>query len=64
MPNAGATAARALKGGGLDVTLVERNERYVACPFSNEVIAGLRPYEAQAFGYDRITWADGSTPVL
>ncbi|WP_375409482.1 FCSD flavin-binding domain-containing protein [uncultured Methylobacterium sp.] len=47
----GATAARALKQGGLDVTLVEANPTYVSCPFSNEVIAGLQPMEAQRFGY-------------
>ncbi|WP_430395060.1 FAD-dependent oxidoreductase [Enterovirga aerilata] len=50
----GATAARELKRAGLDVTLVEANATYVACPFSNEVIAGLRPLEGQFFGYDAI----------
>ena len=49
----GATAARALEAGGLDVTLVEANPTYVSCPFSNEVIAGLQPMEAQRFGYER-----------
>ena len=48
----GATAARMLKRGGLDVTLIEPKTRFVSCPFSNPVIAGLRPYEAQSFGYD------------
>lgn len=47
----GATAARALHRGGLDVTLVEVNPTYVSCPFSNEVIAGLQPMAAQRFGY-------------
>lgn len=51
---AGATAARALRAAGLEVALVERSERYVACPFSNEVIAGLRPYEGQVFGYEAL----------
>ena len=51
---AGATAARALKGAGIAVTLVEPKERYVACPFSNLVVAGLRPMEAQVFGYDAL----------
>lgn len=51
---AGATAARALKAAGLQVVLIERSERYVACPFSNEVIAGLRPYDGQVFGYDAL----------
>lgn len=53
----GATAARALKEGGLDVTLVEANPTYVACPFSNEVIAGLQPMAAQRFGYEAIARA-------
>jgi sulfide dehydrogenase [flavocytochrome c] flavoprotein chain len=48
---AGATCARELKRNGFAVTLVESNLAYTACPFSNEVIAGLRPLEAQLFGY-------------
>ncbi|AWN50204.1 cytochrome C [Methylobacterium terrae] len=48
----GATAARILQRAGLTVTLVEPAETYWACPFSNEVIAGLRPMSAQAFGYE------------
>jgi sulfide dehydrogenase [flavocytochrome c] flavoprotein chain len=57
---AGAVCARALKriDPKLDVTLVEANRIFTACPFSNEVIAGLRDIEAQQFGYDRIA-ADG-----
>ena len=53
---AGATCARALKriDPKLDVTLIEPNRTFTACPFSNEVIAGLRDLEAQQFGYDRI----------
>ncbi|BCM87482.1 NAD(P)/FAD-dependent oxidoreductase [Methylobacterium indicum] len=50
----GATAARVLHRAGLAVTLVEPAETYWACPFSNEVIAGLRPISAQAFGYDAL----------
>lgn len=50
----GATAARVLHRAGLAVTLVEPAEIYWACPFSNEVIAGLRPLSAQAFGYDGV----------
>ncbi|WP_128561122.1 NAD(P)/FAD-dependent oxidoreductase [Methylobacterium crusticola] len=50
----GVTAARALHGAGLAVTLVEPAETYVACPFSNEVIAGLRPMSAQVFGYEGV----------
>jgi len=57
---AGAASARALKRGDtkLDVTLLELNRTFVACPFSNEVIAGLREIGAQQFSYDRIA-ADG-----
>jgi NADPH-dependent 2,4-dienoyl-CoA reductase/sulfur reductase-like enzyme len=50
----GATCARALHGHALDVTLVEPNATYTACPFSNAVIAGLRPMQAQRFGYDAL----------
>jgi sulfur oxidation c-type cytochrome SoxX len=48
----GAGCARALRGHGLDVTLVEARDNYVACPFSNAVIAGLREMDGQRFGYD------------
>jgi sulfide dehydrogenase [flavocytochrome c] flavoprotein chain len=56
----GANCARALKrlDSKLEVTLIEANRSFVSCPFSNEVIAGLRQFEAQQFGYDRIA-ADG-----
>jgi len=45
----GATCARELKRSGLAVSLVEMNPVYTACPFSNSVLAGLRPIEAQQF---------------
>src|SRR5438128_3655582 len=56
----GASCARALKrlDSKIEVTLIEPNRLFVSCPFSNEVIAGLREFEAQQFGYDRIA-ADG-----
>jgi sulfide dehydrogenase [flavocytochrome c] flavoprotein subunit len=52
----GASCARALRriDAKLQVTLIEPNRIFTACPFSNEVIAGLREIEAQQFGYDRI----------
>jgi NADPH-dependent 2,4-dienoyl-CoA reductase/sulfur reductase-like enzyme len=52
----GAACARALKrlDGKLRVTLVEPNKTFTACPFSNEVIAGLRDIGAQQFGYEGI----------
>lgn len=56
----GASCARLIKGEDRDisVTLVEANSTYIACPFSNAVIAGLRQLEQQKFGYDRVR-ADG-----
>ena len=53
----GVAAARVLTAGGAAVTLVESEETYVACPFSNEVVAGLRPMAAQRFSYDAVAGA-------
>ena len=52
----GAACARALKriDPKLEITLVEPNRTFTACPLSNEVIAGLREIDAQQFGYGRI----------
>src|SRR3954464_8107134 len=52
----GASCARALRriDPTLDVTLIEPNRTFTACPFSNEVIAGLRNIEAQQFTYEKI----------
>jgi sulfide dehydrogenase [flavocytochrome c] flavoprotein chain len=52
----GAACARALRkiDAKWQVTLIEPNRIFVACPFSNEVIAGLRDIEAQQFGYHKI----------
>jgi sulfide dehydrogenase [flavocytochrome c] flavoprotein chain len=60
----GASCARALRrlDAKLEVTLIEPNRRFTACPFSNEVIAGLRDLELQQFSYDRIA-AEGVTVV-
>src|ERR671923_2120258 len=51
----GATCARFIKriDPRITVTLVEANPTFVACPFSNGVIAGLRDIRAQEFGYDK-----------
>ena len=61
---AGASCARALRrlDPGLQVTLIEPNRSFAACPFSNEVIGGLRGMEAQLFGYERIA-AEGVSVV-
>jgi NADPH-dependent 2,4-dienoyl-CoA reductase/sulfur reductase-like enzyme len=52
---AGATCARELqRSGTVAVTLVETNSTFTACPFSNNVIAGLRELREQEFGYDAV----------
>lgn len=52
----GASCARALRKSDpkLEVTLIEPNATFTSCPFSNEVIAGLRDIAAQQFTYDKI----------
>ncbi|KCZ94122.1 NAD(P)/FAD-dependent oxidoreductase [Hyphomonas johnsonii] len=49
----GATAARSLRRllPNADITLVEPNPTYTACPFSNLVVGGTRDISAQAFTY-------------
>ena len=53
---AGPTAARTVKrlDPRLSVTLLEPNKTFTACPFSNEVIAGLRDLRDQEFTYDKV----------
>ncbi len=61
----GGTAwARALKRPDAKLlrTLVQPNKIFTACPFSNEVIAGLRDIGAQQFGYEKLA-ADGISVV-
>jgi len=60
----GAACARALKRADarLQVTLVEPNRTFTACPFSNQVIASLREIEAQQFTYDKVA-AEGVNVV-
>lgn len=50
---AGASCARQLRrvAPGLDVTLIEANPTYTACPFSNLVVAGQRRLGDQEFDY-------------
>jgi sulfide dehydrogenase [flavocytochrome c] flavoprotein subunit len=50
----GATAARYLRrlDPTLRVTLIERKDRFVTCPFSNLVIAGLRDIQTITHTYD------------
>lgn len=60
----GAACARALNRaqGDLQVILIEPNVVFTSCPFSNEVIAGLRDIEAQQFGHDKLA-AEGVTVI-
>ena len=50
----GATCARQLRrlAPELDVTLVERASRFVTCPFSNTVVAGLQDLDSVTHGFD------------
>ena len=52
----GATAAKYIKlmDAAIDVTLIEANQTYTACPLSNEVISGHREIESLQTGYDKI----------
>ncbi|MBN8987140.1 MAG: FCSD flavin-binding domain-containing protein [Rhizobiales bacterium] len=61
----GASCARALRqiAPKLQVTLIEPNRIFAACPLSNEVVAGLRELTAQQFHYDGIA-AEGVNVVL
>lgn len=50
----GATAARYLRefAPRVQVTLIEPEERFFTCPFSNLYLAGLRTWESIGHGYD------------
>ncbi len=51
----GATAAKYLRkwsDGAIEVVLIERNETFVSCPTSNEVLAGNRDYASIVHGYE------------
>ena len=54
---AGVTTARMLKAlnPNLQITLVERNRTYTACPFSNLVITHTRPLKLQQFTYGHVS---------
>ena len=53
----GATAAKYLKltNARLDVTLVERDDRYITCPFSNYVLGGFRKIEENVQAFDALS---------
>ena len=52
----GASCARYvnLLDPGIEVVLVERSERFVTCPMSDNVIGGLRTMESITHSYDRL----------
>ena len=52
----GATAAKYLRlsDPSIDVVLLEPNDRFVSCPFSNLVLSGLRSMESLTFGYQTL----------
>jgi sulfide dehydrogenase [flavocytochrome c] flavoprotein subunit len=52
----GATCARFMKqfDPRLNVTLIEANATFTACPFSNEVLVGLRELTSQQFKYESL----------
>src|SRR5690606_33116139 len=52
----GATCAKYLRqwDPGLDVTLIEPNDKFVSCPISNWVIGGLRSMDDITHGYDKL----------
>ena len=60
----GASCARALRqlDAKLRVSLIEPNQVFTACPFSNEVIAGMRELPALQFTYEKI--AAGGVSVI
>jgi sulfide dehydrogenase [flavocytochrome c] flavoprotein chain len=53
---AGATAAKYLRlwGGGLDVTLIERDAQYTSCIMSSQVLSGQRKLSSLKFSYDTL----------
>ena len=52
----GSIAARYLRmmDPSIEVTLIERDPRYVSCPLSNEVLSGERSVDSLTFGYDKL----------
>ncbi len=47
----------------IKVVLIERSRQYVTCPFSNNVVGGLRTLESITHGYDRLDARDRITVV-
>jgi sulfide dehydrogenase [flavocytochrome c] flavoprotein chain len=57
----GATCAKYIRraDAALEVTLVEPRRRFITCPFSNAVIAGLRDIASVTHGYDGLRQRHG-----
>lgn len=62
----GATCAKYVRhyGPGVEVTLVERSEKYLTCPFSNTVLGGLHDMDFITHGYDRLKAKHGVNVVV
>lgn len=60
----GASIARYLRRADpkIDITLIEKDAKFVTCPFSNGVLGGLYPIDNVTFGYDKVK-AAGITVV-
>jgi sulfide dehydrogenase [flavocytochrome c] flavoprotein subunit len=52
----GATCAKYIRqwGPNIDVTLIEPNDKFVSCPLSNWVIAGIKDMDYITHGYDKL----------
>ncbi len=52
----GSTCARYLKmwEPKIEVTVIEPNDKFISCPFSNTVLAGINNLEDISFGYDNV----------
>ena len=52
----GATCAKYIRkfDPAVEVTLIERDARFVTCPFSNLYMGGLRSFESISHGYDKL----------
>ncbi|MCB1864233.1 MAG: FAD-dependent oxidoreductase [Chromatiales bacterium] len=50
----GATAAKYLRlyDPGIEVMLIDRDEKFISCPLSNEVLSGERAMESLTIGFD------------
>ncbi|WP_407278344.1 FCSD flavin-binding domain-containing protein [Aromatoleum evansii] len=63
----GATTAKYLRmwsAGGIEVTLIERAARFISCPMSNLVLAGLRNIDELTADYERLRTRWGVRIVL